>query len=330
MQIACPECHKQLKVPETAAGKKVKCPGCGEIFQALEEIAEEIQTETPAKRPRPAPPPVVEEDDERPRRRRDEEDEEPPPRSRRRRTDDDDEEGEEDIREGRRETRRPRDEEDAVEEEESGRSGRRRRREEEDEEEDYDDRPRRKRRPVEEDQDYDSEAGRKRARRHGKAAALWFLLAAIATLVLLAFNTIVGIYVLSKLPDQLVPNAQIAAQVATTVKWTLIAALLGCGVVEIIAVIFEFLARSSLTSLRGKGKVITAIVFAFILGTTYAIRAVRDVIAVVQPVAFMPKILTIVLIVLAAAAAFFSLFAAIKAIVTLNNLDVKKAFRRNR
>ena len=32
MQVKCP-CGKLLKVPDTAAGKRVKCPACGKVFQ---------------------------------------------------------------------------------------------------------------------------------------------------------------------------------------------------------------------------------------------------------------------------------------------------------
>jgi predicted Zn finger-like uncharacterized protein len=32
--VTCPHCQKSLKVPASAIGKKVKCPGCSEVFAA--------------------------------------------------------------------------------------------------------------------------------------------------------------------------------------------------------------------------------------------------------------------------------------------------------
>src|SRR5205823_7703173 len=34
LMIACSHCNKRLKVPDTAMGKRVKCPGCGLAFLA--------------------------------------------------------------------------------------------------------------------------------------------------------------------------------------------------------------------------------------------------------------------------------------------------------
>lgn len=96
MQIACPACRKQLRVPDTAAGKTVKCPACAKTFQAIEVVEEEIQSAPPKRAPKPAPPPV-----------RDEIEEEPAPRRRR---DRDDRDVEDDDDRPRR--RRERDEED--------------------------------------------------------------------------------------------------------------------------------------------------------------------------------------------------------------------------
>jgi len=46
MQVKCP-CGKLLKVPDTAAGKRVKCPACGKVLQV------------PAESGIPAPPPAA-------------------------------------------------------------------------------------------------------------------------------------------------------------------------------------------------------------------------------------------------------------------------------
>jgi hypothetical protein len=110
MLVKCPNCGKQLNVPDTAAGKKAKCPGCANIFEVMASSA--VAAAPPA--PKPPPPPIREDvEEDRPRRRvRDEEDEDDRPR------------------------RRPRDEEDDDD------RPRRRSRDEDDEDEDFDDQPR--------------------------------------------------------------------------------------------------------------------------------------------------------------------------------------------
>src|SRR6185437_13408394 len=47
LSLTCPECAGKLKVPDTAAGKKIKCPKCTAIFVAAEPPVEIIETETP-------------------------------------------------------------------------------------------------------------------------------------------------------------------------------------------------------------------------------------------------------------------------------------------
>src|SRR5438552_7695970 len=86
--VNCPQCDRKLRVPDELLGKKVKCPTCGNTFNA--EVEELSPSPPPAPRPEPrrplGPPPGVarrrddeEEDDEddqreaalgRPRRRR--------------------------------------------------------------------------------------------------------------------------------------------------------------------------------------------------------------------------------------------------------------------
>lgn len=95
MQTQCPTCAKLLNVPESAAGKRIKCPGCGAVFELA---APSSVTAVPAAAAA-APGPADERDyeDERPRRGRDEEDssrrrraaEEDDDRPRRRRDEDD-------------------------------------------------------------------------------------------------------------------------------------------------------------------------------------------------------------------------------------------------
>lgn len=62
--ITCDSCEKTLQVPDTALGKKVRCPACKNVFQAkARDEAEERIAAAPAPRPsptpaRPAPPPL--------------------------------------------------------------------------------------------------------------------------------------------------------------------------------------------------------------------------------------------------------------------------------
>src|SRR5262245_43806608 len=55
MLIFCPECQRQLRVPDSAAGKSVKCPACAKVFAAgTGTSGEQIQAPMP-KYPAPAP-----------------------------------------------------------------------------------------------------------------------------------------------------------------------------------------------------------------------------------------------------------------------------------
>lgn len=37
--VNCPECHRQLRVPEELVGQQVKCPTCGHVFIANPEVS---------------------------------------------------------------------------------------------------------------------------------------------------------------------------------------------------------------------------------------------------------------------------------------------------
>src|SRR5262245_48293441 len=96
--VTCPSCSTRLAAPDTAAGKKVKCPkaGCGTIVSVPAPAApmfEVVEDDPPPPKPKPRVIPAVAEDDDddRPRRRprRDDDDDDDRPRSRRRRGDDD-------------------------------------------------------------------------------------------------------------------------------------------------------------------------------------------------------------------------------------------------
>jgi hypothetical protein len=58
MRIACPNCQMALSVPETYRGQKVRCPGCGQAFQAPSQP--DAVTASPPPAPI-APPPSAEE-----------------------------------------------------------------------------------------------------------------------------------------------------------------------------------------------------------------------------------------------------------------------------
>jgi predicted Zn finger-like uncharacterized protein len=78
VNISCPNCGKSLALQEAHMGKKVRCPGCQQVFTANppeENIqpAEEMEAvqERPSRTGRPrAPEPEEEEEAARPRRRR--------------------------------------------------------------------------------------------------------------------------------------------------------------------------------------------------------------------------------------------------------------------
>jgi hypothetical protein len=62
ISFACPSCEENLKVRDELAGKRVKCPGCGEPVAVPQEQVEE---ERPRKKQRPA----EDDEDDRPRKK---------------------------------------------------------------------------------------------------------------------------------------------------------------------------------------------------------------------------------------------------------------------
>jgi hypothetical protein len=48
MQVTCPGCNKKLKVPESAAGKKVRCPGCKGVVAVPAPADAPVHRESPA------------------------------------------------------------------------------------------------------------------------------------------------------------------------------------------------------------------------------------------------------------------------------------------
>jgi hypothetical protein len=130
--VSCPKCQRRSRVPDALVGKRVKCPGCGEIFTAAVGGAASPARQPAAAKTRPgldtgAGYELVDDEDERltdkpPARRgrdTDEEDEdERPRRSRRSRDDEDDDER---VGQRRNRYRRDRDDDDDADENEEDR-----------------------------------------------------------------------------------------------------------------------------------------------------------------------------------------------------------------
>jgi hypothetical protein len=93
MLVTCGGCDSKIKIPNTAAGKRVKCPKCATAIRVptAESAPEEAVAAVPAAKPRPQPPPLKpsrgksRDDDE-----EDDEDERPKKRRRREKDDEDD------------------------------------------------------------------------------------------------------------------------------------------------------------------------------------------------------------------------------------------------
>ncbi len=69
LSLTCPKCGGKLKVADTLAGKKIKCPKCSAVFAASAPEESAITAETPPPQPEGftptiAPPPDDEEEEE--------------------------------------------------------------------------------------------------------------------------------------------------------------------------------------------------------------------------------------------------------------------------
>lgn len=279
MQIKCPKCQRQLRVADTAAGKLVRCPGCGGTFQAVDTVEEYVQTKPP---PPPARP-RAEEDEPRPRRPRDEDDDRP---------------------------RRRRDEDD------------------------YNDRPRSRRKSYEDDYDDDDidnyKSRRKDARRVAGSAGVWLILAGIVVMLTVVFNLISNFVMTAELAAAGGPFAQAGGPFGNAFQAGRIAGMIGCGLIALVGALFEFMAVTCLRQFRGKGIVVTAIVFGFVFGVVFGIGLILNIVALPTVLRFFSGgmvVVTIVQTALGGLTCFFNFFAAIKCIVVLNNAAVSRAFR---
>src|SRR5262245_16818662 len=106
IDVQCEDCGKKLRLRDDLAGKRIKCPGCGEALTVpamLEEIEDEPAPRKTAVRSADARPAI--------KRSRDDDDEDERPAPKRRRDEDEDDEDDEDDRPAAR-RRRDGDEDD--------------------------------------------------------------------------------------------------------------------------------------------------------------------------------------------------------------------------
>ncbi len=68
--VRCPQCERQLRVPEDLLGKKVKCPTCGETFTAGAEAPEKPAPPAREEEPRPRSRTSVQRDEDYEREKR--------------------------------------------------------------------------------------------------------------------------------------------------------------------------------------------------------------------------------------------------------------------
>lgn len=172
------------------------------------------------------------------------------------------------------------------------------------------------------DDDYDYDEDHEEARQRGKAAGVWFILAPIATIVLATYN--IATYLVAS-------QDMNAGRIDDATRMGQVIGLVGCGGVVVLGAIFMFLASAGLNSFKSKGIIITAIVFAFLFAVVFGLGVLVNVVVVVTgPGRGVPDAVLAMAygtIVLGSATVFVNLFAAIKAIVTLNNPAVAWAFR---
>lgn len=74
LEVACPNCEKRLRVPDSAAGKKIRCKHCQHVFAIPAAAAKPVAPKVVAPKPKDEPPPpepvktpYADDDDEDPR-----------------------------------------------------------------------------------------------------------------------------------------------------------------------------------------------------------------------------------------------------------------------
>jgi len=165
--IECPGCGWKGRVPDTAIGKRLRCPSCKYQFTAEapaspappEDVLEIVEDTAGENEPSDYETVEDEEEDDRPRKKRHErEDEEAEDRPRNKRREPDDEDDEDEDNRPRKKRREPDDDEEDEDRPRKKRGGR-------EDEEDDDDRPRKKRRKREDDEDEEEDQPRKKSKK---------------------------------------------------------------------------------------------------------------------------------------------------------------------
>jgi hypothetical protein len=286
MQVQCPNCSKQLNVPDSAAGKKAKCPACAAVFDVPAPIN---VAAAPAAVPGPSPARKSRRDDEdefeeeRPRRsRRDEEADDRPRRSRSRDDEDDD---------------RPR------------RSRR---------DEDEDDRPRRR----SDDDDYDDigRGGSNWITRACNTLALFLLMGAIASVVFFILLSISNYLYWRAAPGIVFGPFQFRGQTpGGSLATTLILGLL----LTVPCAIFMIIGATKLKTMSSWGLGLTAAIIAASLGGILVIFVIMELVDLAERmVTFMQPISLLA----GVGATGLLLFAGIRGMIILLNKDAKRAF----
>ena len=251
MLIFCPSCQRQLRLPDDAADKQVKCPACQKVFVAGAESAGSEQIQAP-----PAPLPTA-----------------------------------------------PAAPEDSYEEDRL---------------------PRRLERAEADAEDFIGGGDSEEARRRASAAAAWFYVTVAVTLLVFVGGVILAIAVGQFADMPLVGAERDVALVV--VAFTFI----GCGVVLIVINVFLVVAGMTLKSFGAKGWVITGIVLAFVQALIFGSSLVTNLILLLTNTRDALDKWTPLDASFDATAVFFNCFAAVKAILTLNNAAVSAEFERRR
>jgi hypothetical protein len=177
--VTCPGCSAKLNAPDSAAGKKVRCPksGCGTLIPVPAPAAAPAQAARPAPPPAPPSSPFEFNDDPPPRKAAkaatvDEDEDDDRPR-RKRRDDEDDDDRDRDDRPRKKGARAERDDDDA------------------------DDRPRKKRRDRDEDDEDDRDRRKRRggyAKRRKKGTSAGVIVAVVIGIIVVLGGVGYGIY----------------------------------------------------------------------------------------------------------------------------------------
>lgn len=281
MLVQCPSCSKKLNVPDSAAGKKAKCPGCAKLFEVVAATAV-----APAA---PKSPPVrpAAEDDVRPRKR-------PAP------ADEEDEEVEEEERPRGKRPQVDDDEDDAPRA-----RGRNQDDEDLDELEEVEDRPARRER-----------GGNPRVL---AGIVSWWL--RIAGYVLLGYFLIsqafayLAVSMLQDLARAANPGRQLLFEGMAPMMLLVVSLVIG-AIILTPCLVFIFLGSSRASQLRGRGFVLTGLILCVVLGSLGVLAVIGNILEVLV----IPHLFTILKLVLSALTTAVLLFAGIRGLTLMGRL----------